>query len=163
MALSMLDGQVLDLVAAGKSPRQIAEELGIKPHEASKKAYDLLDKEIVTDIEQQRKLQVYRLQKLIEALWDRTIENGNVDDVRNVREIMADMNVLLALNKELDEKTLTRMHAHQLAGYMIAIQALVAAFRTIAPNAMPAEEWAAWTATQLETAQGQLEYAEIEE
>lgn len=163
MALTLLEGQVLDLVAAGKSPRQIAEAVGIKPHEASKLAYDLLDKEIVTDIEQQRKLQVYRLQKLIEALWDRTIENGNVDDVRNVREIMADMNVLLALNKELDEKTLTRMHSHQLAGYMIALQALVAAFKAVAPKAMPEEEWAAWTATQLETAQGQLQYAEIED
>lgn len=163
MALSMLEGQVLDLVAAGKSPRQIAEEVGIKPHEASKMAYDLLDREIVTDIEQQRKLQVYRLQKLIEALWGRTIESGNVDDVRNVREIMADMNTLLALNKEIDEKTLTRMHSHQLAGYMIAIQSLVAAFKMIAPNAMPAEEWPAWTAQQLESAQSQLQYAEIEE
>lgn len=163
MALSMLEGQVLDLVAAGKSPRQIADEVGIKPHEASKMAYDLLDREIVTDIEQQRKLQVYRLQKLIEALWSRTIESGNVDDVRNVREIMADMNTLLALNKEIDEKTMTRMHAHQLAGYMIAIQSLVAAFQMIAPNAMPADEWPAWTAQQLEAAQSQLQYAEIEE
>ena len=163
MALSMLEGQVLDLVAAGKSPRQIAEEVGIKPHEASKLAYDLLDKEIVTDIEQQRKLQVYRLQKLIEALWSRTIESGNVDDVRNVREIMADMNTLLALNKEIDEKTMTRMHSHQLAGYMIAIQTLVGAFQMIAPNAMPADEWPAWTAKQLEAAQAQLQYAEIED
>lgn len=163
MALSMLEGEVLDRVAKGMSPRAIADELGIKPHEAAKMAYDLLDKEIVTDIDQQRKLQVYRLQKLIEALWDRTLENGNVDDVRNVREIMADMNVLLALNKEIDEKTLTRMHSFQLAGYMVAIQGLVSAFQAIAPNAMPEEEWPAWTAAQLEAAQEQMQYAEIEE
>lgn len=157
MPLNMLEGQALDLIASGKSPRQIAEELGIEPHEALKLSYDLLDKEIVTDIEQQRKLQVYRLQKLIEALWARTLEHGNVDDVRNVREIMSDMNVLLALNKELDEKQQARMHQYQLAGYMAALKALVYAFRQLAPNAMPPEEWPAWTANQLEAAQLELE------
>lgn len=163
MAMTMLEGEVLDRIAKGMSPRAIADELGIKPHEAAKMAYDLLDKEIVTDIDQQRKLQVYRLQKLIEALWDRTIESGNVDDVRNVREIMADMNVLLALNKEIDEKTITKMHNYQLAGYMVAIQALVSAFKAIAPNAMPEAEWPVWTAEVLESAQKSLEQEAIEE
>lgn len=161
MAMSMLEGEVLDRVAKGMSPRAIADELGIKAHEAAKMAYDLLDKEIVTDIDQQRKLQVYRLQKLIEALWDRTLESGNVDDVRNVREIMADMNVLLALNKEIDEKAAARMHGYQLAGYMVALQGLVAAFKAIAPEAMREDEWPAWMATQLEKAQNQMQH-EIE-
>lgn len=161
MALSLLEGQALDLIAAGKSPRQIAQELGIKPHEASKMAYDLLDGEIVTDVEQQRKLQVYRLQKLIEAIWERTIEDGGVDDVRNVREIMSDMNILLALNKEIDEKTAARMHGYQLAGYMVALQGLVAAFKAIAPTAMKEDEWPVWIAEQLEVAQEAMQY-EIE-
>ena len=161
MALRILQGQALDLIAAGKSPRQIATELGIQPHEASKMAYDLLDGEIVTDVEQQRKLQVYRLQKLIEAIWERTIENGGVDDVRNVREIMADMNVLLALNKEIDEKSAARMHGYQLAGYMMALQGLVAAFKAIAPTAMKEDEWPVWIAEQLEVAQEAMQY-EIE-
>ena len=161
MALSILQGQALDLIAAGKSPRQIAQELGIQPHEASKMAYDLLDGEIVTDVEQQRKLQVYRLQKLIEAIWERTIEDGGVDDVRNVREIMADMNVLLALNKEIDEKSAARMHGYQLAGYMMALQGLVAAFKAIAPTAMKEDEWPVWIAEQLEVAQEAMQY-EIE-
>lgn len=157
--LTMLEGQALEMLAAGTSAREIAERLGIKPHEALKLSYDLLDREIVTDIEQQRKLQVYRLQRLIEALWSRTIENGGVDDVRNVRELMADMNVLLALNKEIDEKQQTRMHSFQLAGYMVALQGLIAAFRVIAPNAMKEEEWPSWTAEQLEAAQSQMQYA----
>lgn len=161
MALSILQGQALDLIAAGKSPRQIATELGIKPTEAAKMAYDLLDGEIVTDVDKQRKLQVYRLQKLIEAIWERTIENGGVDDVRNVREIMADMNVLLALNKEIDEKSAARMHGYQLAGYMTALQGLVAAFKAIAPTAMKEDEWPVWIAEQLEVAQEAMQY-EIE-
>lgn len=161
MALSILQGQALDLIAAGKSPRQIAQELGIKPTEAAKMAYDLLDGEIVTDVDKQRKLQVYRLQKLIEAIWERTIENGGVDDVRNVREIMADMNVLLALNKEIDEKSAARMHGYQLAGYMVALQGLVAAFKAIAPTALKEDEWPVWIAEQLEVAQEAMQY-EIE-
>lgn len=161
MALSILQGQALDLIAAGKSPRQIAQELGIKPTEAAKMAYELLDGEIVTDVDKQRKLQVYRLQKLIEAIWERTIENGGVDDVRNVREIMADMNVLLALNKEIDEKSAARMHGYQLAGYMVALQGLVAAFKAIAPQALKEDEWPVWIAEQLEVAQEAMQY-EIE-
>lgn len=161
MALSILQGQALDLIAAGKSPRQIAQELGIKPTEAAKMAYDLLDGEIVTDVEKQRKLQVYRLQKLIEAIWERTIEDGGVDDVRNVREIMADMNTLLALNKEIDEKSAARMHGYQLAGYMVALQGLVAAFKAIAPQALKEDEWPVWIAEQLEVAQEAMQY-EIE-
>lgn len=160
--LTVLQGMALDMVAAGASPRQIAQELGIEPHEAVKLSYDLLDKEIVTDVDQARKLQVYRLQKLIEAIWKRTIEDGGVDDIRNVRELMADMNVLLALNKEIDEKQHARMHSFQLAGYMVAMQGLIAAFKMIAPNAMKEEEWPAWAAEQLEAAQTHMQY-EIEE
>lgn len=160
--LTVLQGMALDMVASGASPRQIAEALGIKPHEAVKLSYDLLDKEIITDADQARKLQVYRLQKLIEAIWQRTIENGGVDDIRNVRELMADMNVLLALNKEIDEKQHARMHSFQLAGYMVAMQGLIAAFKMIAPTAMKEEEWPAWAAEQLEVAQEHMKF-EIEE
>lgn len=162
MGLNMLEGQILDLTAEGKSPRQIAEELGIEPTEALRIAYDLLDREIVSDVEKQRKLQVYRLQKLIEALWQRTIENGEMNDVRNVRELMADMNTLLALNKEIDEAQAVRMHSYQLAGYMAALAALVEAFKAIAPDAMREDEWPAWTANQLRALQEQMQYAEIE-
>lgn len=160
MGLNLLEGQVLDLTAQGKSPREIAEMLGIKPHEAAKMAYDLLDREINVDIDQQRKLQVYRLQKLIDSLWKRTLENGNVDDVRNVRELMADMNTLLALNKEIDQAQQVRMQSFQLAGYMQAVQMLVGAFQRLAPTALPEDEWPAWIAGQLEEAQEKMQYAE---
>lgn len=147
----MMQGMVLDMTAEGKSPRQIAEALGIQPAEAAKMAYDLLDKEIVTDTDQRRKLQVYRLEKIVEALWARTMQNADRDDVRNLVEVLDKLNTLLALNKELDASERTRMHQHQFAVYIASLQALVQAFKMLAPNALPSDEaWATWTANTLE-------------
>lgn len=160
--LSVVQGMVLDMTAAGKSPREIAGVLGIKPAEAAKMAYDLLDSEIITDAESRRKLQVYRLEKLVEALWQRTMDSANALDVKNLREILADLNVLLGLNKEHDAEMMTRMHAHQLQSYITAIKSLIVAFKMVAPNLMTEEQWSEWAATQLEEAQNTMELEEIE-
>lgn len=154
--MSMLQGMVLDMVAEGKSPRQIAEATGLKPEEAAKMAYDLLDREIVTDADQRRKLQVYRLEKIVEALWARTMQNADRDDVKNLVEVLDKLNTLLALNKEYDSEREARMHQHQLAVYLTALQGLVAAFKALAPDVMTDSEWAMWTATQLETSKEML-------
>lgn len=148
--LTMLQGMVLDMTAEGKSPRQIAEALGIDPAEAAKMAYDLLDREIVQDTEQRRKLQVYRLEKIVEALWARTMQNADKDDVRNLVEVLDKLSTLLALNKEQDAELFTRMHQYQFGAYLAALQALVQAFKMLAPDIMTEEEWASWTADQLE-------------
>lgn len=101
-ALSLMESAALDLLAEGKTPRQISEVMGISAGEAAKLAYDLLDREIITDVEQRRKLQVYRLEKIIEALWQRVMKNADKDDVKNLVDVLDKLNVLLALNKEND-------------------------------------------------------------
>lgn len=147
--LNMVQGMVLDMTAEGKSPRQIAEVLGIEPTEVAKMAYDLLDREIVTDADQRRKLQVYRLEKIVEALWARTMQAANRDDVKNLVEVLDKLNTLLALNKEHDAELDARMHQHQFAVYMSALQGLIQAFKAIAPELMTEEQWADWTAQRL--------------
>lgn len=160
--LSMVQGVVLDMIAEGKSPRAIGETLGIKPSEAAKMAYDLLDSEIVTDVEQRRKLNVYRLEKIVEALWQRTMKQANKDDVKNLVDVLDKLNILLGLNKELDAEQQTRMHSHQLASYMMALKGLIMAFMALAPQLMSPEEWAEWTAGQLEVAQKTMTLEQIE-
>lgn len=147
--LTMMQGVVLDMVAEGKSPRAISEVLGITPSEAAKMAYDLLDSEIVTDTEQRRKLQVYRLEKIVEALWQRTMSGANKDDVKNLLEVLQQLNDLLALNKEQDAEMFTRMHSHQFQSYMMALVSLVNAFRALVPSLMTPDQWDAWTADQM--------------
>lgn len=154
--LTMMQGVVLDMVAEGKSPRAIAEVLGIKPAEAAKMAYDLLDAEIVTDTEQRRKLQVYRLEKIVEALWQRTMNNANKDDVKNLVDVLDKLNTLLALNKEQDASMMQMMHAHQFATYMGAIKGLITAFKMLAPDLMTEDQWMEWAASQVEDAQTQM-------
>jgi hypothetical protein len=160
--LTLLQGTVLDMVAEGKSPRQIAEVTGLSATEAAKMAYDLLDKEIVTDTNQRRKLQVYRLEKIVEALWQRVMLNANKDDVKNLIDVLDKLNILLALNKEQDAEMLVKMEQHQLAAYMTAIKALLVAFQMINPDAMTPDEWAIWMGAQLEVAEANMLY-EIEE
>lgn len=153
--LSMMQGVVLDMTAEGKSPRQIAEVLGIKPSEAAKMAYDLLDSEIVTDVEQRRKLQVYRLEKIVEALWTRVMRNAEKDDVKNLVVVLEQLNTLMALNKEQDAEEKMRMHSHQFATYMATLMTLVQAFKIIVAQAKDWDDaqWASWTADQMEVAQ----------
>lgn len=160
--LSMLDGVILDMVAEGKSPRQIAEATGVTPAEAAKKAYDLLDQEIVTDVDQRRKLQVYRLEKLVSALWERTMKNAEKDDVKNLREILSDMNVLLALNKEVDNEVMLKIQGHQFESYMFALVGLITAFRALAPEIMTPDQWEAWSAEQLSLAKTRMENRELQ-
>jgi hypothetical protein len=161
--LSLMQGVILDMIAEGKSPRAIGEVLGITPAEAAKQAYDLLDAEIVTDTEQRRKLQVYRLEKIVEALWQRTMQRAEKDDVKNLIDVLDKLNVLLALNKEQDSVAMERMAGHQLAAYLSALMGLIKAFQIIAPDAFDSpEEWAEWGANQVEIAQKQMR-GEIEQ
>lgn len=156
--LTLLEGTVLDMIAAGKTPRQIGQVLGISPAEASKMAYDLLDREIITDADQRRRLQVYRLEKIVDALWERTMKHAESDDVKNLVMVLQQLNELLALNKETDLELMEKMYEHQLAVYLHTINTLVEALRAIAPNALPTEEaWAEFTQTQITTAIKQLE------
>lgn len=151
-ALTMLEGMALDMLAEGKTARQIGDTLGISAGEAAKLAYNLLDKEIITDVEQRRKLQVYRLEKLIEALWQRVMKNADRDDVRNLTDILAKLNELLGLNKEADAAMEARMHAYQLETYLQVTMHMLNKFMELAPNLMTAEQWQAFAADSLEEA-----------
>lgn len=162
--LTLLEGLILDEIAAGRTPREIAAATGITPAEASRMAYELLDREIITDAEQRRKLQVYRLEKLINALWDRTMKQADSDDVKNVVLILQQINELLALNKETEAEHLAKMYEHQSAVYMQTISMLIQAFRAIAPHAFETDaEWAEFTVVSLGKAQEQLEVEGIPE
>lgn len=160
--LTMLEGLVLDLVAEGKSPREISAVVGITPAEASKLAYELLDREIVTDIDQRRKLQVYRLEKIVGALWQRVMQSAEKDDVKNLREVLSDLNVLLALNKEQDNSMLLQIQGHQFTAYMSALVALMNAFRMLAPDIMSPDQWQAWGAEQLQKSKEMMMRGELE-
>lgn len=156
--LSVLEGKVLDMVAAGKTPRQIAEVVGISPAEASKLAYDLLDSEIITDSEQRRNLQIYRLERIIDALWERVMKHADRDDVNNMLNLLKELNGLLGLYKESNEELYDKMHAHQFAMYSQTLMFLLKTFKILAPNTFDTDDqWTAWMAEALTTAEQQLE------
>jgi len=156
-SLSVLQGMVLDLTAEGKSPRQIEAITGVPAAQVHRMVDQLLEKELNLDTDSKRKLQVYRLEKIIEALYQRVMKHADRDDVKNLVEVMDRINSLLALEKERDSAELLRVTDYQAALYIGSLKQLIAAFQLIAPNQMTTDEWAEWTATQLEIAQSTLE------
>lgn len=155
--LSVLQGMILDLVAEGKSPRQIEAVTGVPAAQVHRMANELLDQELNLDTESKRKLQVYRLEKIIEALYARVQKYADRDDVRNLVEVMDRVNDLLALHKERDAEALLRVTQYQSALYISSLKSLVNAFKAIAPKLMTDDEWDEWTVVQLEIAQEALE------
>lgn len=154
--LSVLQGIILDMVAEGKSPRQIEAVTGVPAVEVHRIANELLDKELNLDTDSKRKLQVYRLEKIIEALWERVQKHVDRDDVRNLIEVMDRVNDLLALHKERDLSEQLRITEHQKALYIGSLRTLVNAFKAIAPNAMTEDQWDEWVAKQLEIAKATM-------
>lgn len=150
--LSLLETVALDMLAEGKTARQIADHLGITPGEAAQLAYNLLDREIITNVEQRRKLQVYRLEKIIEVLWQRVQRNADKDDVKNLIDVLDKLNILLALNKENDEALEAKMHAYQLETYLQVLLSVMQKFMELAPQLMTAEQWQAFFADELDNA-----------
>jgi hypothetical protein len=159
--LSVLQGMILDMVAEGKSPRQIEAVTGVPAAQVHRIANELLDKELNLDTDSKRKLQVYRLEKIIEALWDRVQKHVDRDDVRNLVEVMDRVNDLLALHKERDAEELLRVTQYQSALYIASLKTLIADFRVLTDSgsaaSMTDDQWDSWVAQRLELAQATLD------
>jgi len=168
--LSLLQGLILDAVAEGKSPRQIEALTGVPAAQVHRMANELLDTELNLDTDSKRKLQVYRLEKIIESLYQRVMKHADRDDVKNLIEVMDRVNDLLALHKERDAAELLRVTQHQSALYIGSLKTLVNAFKVLAPGIMNSDEWDEWLTTQMEIAYanlagnaGTLEITEVKE
>lgn len=148
---------VLDMTAEGKTPRQVEQVTGVPAAQVHRMVNELLDSELNVDVDSKRKLQVYRLEKIIESLYSRVMKNADRDDVRNLVEVMDRINSLLALEKERDAEELLRVTQYQKTLYIGSLRTLVNAFKAIAPNAMSPDDWDSWVADQLVIAQQTLE------
>lgn len=155
--LTVLQRKILDGVAAGKTPAQISEEVSISPSKVYQIHNDLINNEVLLDTEQMRKLQAYRLNKLVEALWERTQKYADKDDVKNLMDIIEKINDLLALNIQRDKEELVAITSFQANVYIQALRTLVDAFKALAPGIMSSGEWDEWTAQQLQTARRELQ------
>lgn len=155
--LTVLQSKMLDMVAEGKTPRQIEARLGVPASQVHRMTNELLDAELDLDTESKRKLQVFRLEKITEALYPRVMANADRDDVKNMLEIIDRTNDLLALHKERDTEEIKRVSEHQLALYVASLKQLIVAFKVIAPNLMTEAEWDQWTVAQLQIAQQMLQ------
>lgn len=155
--LSLLQGMVLDGLAEGKTPRQLEALTGVPAAQVYKLGLELLETEVLLDTESKRKLQLYRLEKIIEALWQRVQANADRDDVKNLIEVMDRVSALLALNKQAETDEVLRISQHQAFIYISSLRVLVNEFKALAPNIMSEDQWDSWVADKLVIAQKQIE------
>lgn len=155
--LSVLQGMVLDALAEGKTPRQIEQLTGVPAAQVYKMGLELLDNEVLLDTESKRKLQLYRFEKIIEALWQKVQNYQDRDDVKNLIEVMDRVNTLLALNKQAEADEILKVTQYQSVLYINALRALVEAFKALAPGIKTEDEWDAWAMVELTNAKKQLE------
>ena len=156
-ALSMLQSVILDGLAAGQTPRQLELVTGVPAAQVYKVGLELLESEVLMDTDSKRKLQLYRLEKIIEALWTRVQQHADRDDVKNLIEVMDRVSALLALNKEVEANEIVRATQYQSALYINSLRTLLESFKQMLPGKMTDEQWEAWAATQLESAKKQIE------
>lgn len=155
--LSLLQGMVLDGLAEGKTPRQLEALTGVPAAQVYKLGLELLETEVLLDTESKRKLQLYRLEKIIEALWQRVQANADRDDVKNLIEVMDRVSALLALNKQAETDEVLRISQHQAFIYISSLRVLVNEFKALAPGIMSEDQWDSWVADKLVIAQKQIE------
>jgi hypothetical protein len=155
--LSLLQGMVLDGLAEGKTPRQLEALTGVPAAQVYKLGLELLETEVLLDTESKRKLQLYRLEKIIEALWQRVQANADRDDVKNLIEVMDRVSALLALNKQAETDEVLRISQHQAFIYISSLRVLVNEFKALAPGIMSEDQWDTWVADKLVIAQKQIE------
>lgn len=154
--LSLLQSEVLDMSASGKTPRQIEARLGVPAAEVHRMVNELLDNELEFDVESKRKMQLYRFEKIVEALFERVKQNADRDDVKNLNDTMEKINELMALHRERDTEELKRVTSHQAALYIATLRQLISSFKVLAPNIMTDAEWDTWAGEQLAIAQEML-------
>lgn len=157
--MSVLHAKLLDLVAEGKTPRDVEQITGIPAAEVHRIADQLLRTQLNLDTEAKRALQVYRLEKIIESLWSRVQQHADRDDVRNLIEVMDRINDLLALHKEREAEELQRVTQHQSALYISSLRRLlrdIAMMDVPTFTAMTGDDWDEWAAKILEQAKEDL-------
>src|SRR5690625_1280359 len=154
--MSARDEMILKLAASGKTTRAIASEVHLSEQEIREKLNHLLDVEVNTDIEFKRKLQVFRLEQIINALWDRVMSIAERDDVKNLILTLEKLDTLLALNKENDLRLQLQIKEFQSQIYLASLQHIMENFKALAPDIMSEHEWAAWTIEQLRDASNKM-------
>lgn len=155
-ALSILQSVILDGLAEGKSPRQLEAITGVPAAQVYKVGLELLESEVLMDTDSKRKLQLYRLEKIIEALWTRVQQHADRDDVKNLIEVMDRVSALLALNKEVEANEIVRATQYQSALYINSLRTLMDSFKAMLPGKMTDEQWDEWAGIQLEAAKKQI-------
>lgn len=158
--LSVLDKEVLERRKKGDDYYKIASDLGISPEdvpEISKRALDTL---VNVDPEENRKLQMYRLESLMNQLW--AWVDAGLDEMgtksSNIIRVLERIESLLGLAQKEDEAKMLRITQYQADIYLSIIGRLINSFKEVSPDTFKSdEEWQKFTVLTVSDAQKTIE------
>lgn len=97
---TMLVQSYLNDRARGKSWQWIADRYGKDPDEVYAAYMEFAEKNKTVNESEYRMLQLVRLEKMIDALWDTAINSKSLDHIKGMLPVLQEISKLLGLHKE---------------------------------------------------------------
>lgn len=110
---SMTVAMIMDERNRGKNFREIAEKFSITPEEAYRLYTEYIESSHALNEMEYRALQLQRLEKMIDAVWDLAINNNSLDGIDSLLSILREINKMLGLNKQKAEVAVQVIDARQ--------------------------------------------------
>lgn len=156
--------------ARGRSWQQIAEKYDKSPDEVYADYMAHMEKSRAYTESEYRMLQLTRLEKMIDALWELGVEGGSVEHISKMLPIVQEISKLLALHKPKVEAEIRIIEEKQLHLIVDYIDAVTDTVRTQVLETVTAkrtrqqieEKWEEWVAEASRKPLQQLETATIE-
>lgn len=156
--------------ARGRSWQQIAEKYDKSPDEVYADYMAHMEKSRAYTESEYRMLQLTRLEKMIDALWELGVEGGSVEHVSKMLPIVQEISKLLALHKPKVEAEIRIIEEKQLHLIVDYIDAVTDTVRTQVLETVTAkrtrqqieEKWEEWVAEASRKPLQSLETATIE-
>lgn len=155
--------------ARGRSWQQIAEKFDKSPDEVYADYMAHMEKSRQYTESEYRMLQLTRLEKMIDALWELGIEGGSVEHIGKMLPIVQEISKLLALHKPKVEAEIRIVEEKQLHLIVDYIDAVTDTVRSRVMDTITAkrtkqlidDNWEKWVAEASQQPLAQLESATI--
>lgn len=167
---TMLEILIAEDRARGLSWHKIGQKHEIDPDEAYRMYVAFRERDNTHNEAEYRMLQLERLEKMIDALWDLAIEQKSIDHVKALLPILQEISKLLGLNKQKAVTEIRVIEQKQVTLVMAYLDAVTETLQSKVLQTVTAkgarsaieENWDVWVADAAERPLQQITSAKIE-
>lgn len=167
---SMLEYLISEDRKRGLSWHDIGKQRDVDPDEAYRIYVQYREKDAGVNEAEYRMLQLERLEKMIDALWDLAVESKSIDHIKALLPVLQEISKLLGLNKQkaiTEVRVIEQRQVHLVVDYIDAVTETVKRHvLELMPNNLLRDEiengWDSWVAQASEKPLAQIESSVIE-